>query len=411
MKWNQTNLLIAAAALAILGLIGIQVRWMQHSRKLLEEQFNNRVSMALCQTVENMAANPASTSEVKACCSGMNGNGSCDKSLEELRQMPEMSAALTKALSFYNVDLPKRILITKKDGNPTTAEALPFSCSLTPILENDSLVLQLLFNDKEDYISSKMGVMAGVSLTLLALICLIFGIASFYFLRQKKMSALNRDFFNHMTHEFRTPLTNIQLAGNMLVRKNPELADNRYVGIIQHECRQLTEQVENVLYLASLEKGDYQLKKESVQLGQLLQNTLEQMDIQIRERGADVQILPISGDPVIQADVFHLGNAFKNLIDNALKYSETAPILRIEVLPTAAGWLARFSDKGIGLSEQECIRIFDKFKRSDDPKHSNAKGFGLGLTYVKKIVELHGGRVEAHPIQGQGARFDLYFPA
>jgi two-component system phosphate regulon sensor histidine kinase PhoR len=409
MKWNHTNLLIAAAALAILGLIGIQVRWMQHSRKLLEEQFNNRVSMALCQTVENMAANPASTSEVKACCSGMAG-GRCDKSLAEMSQMPEMSAALTQALSFYKVDLPKRVLITKKDGSPNAVEAQPFSCSLTPVLANDSLVLQLLFNDKEDYISSKMGVMAGVSLALLALICLIFGIASFYFLRQKKMSALNRDFFNHMTHEFRTPLTNIQLAGNMLVRKNPELADNRYVSIIQHECRQLTEQVENVLYLAGLEKGDYRLKKETVHLDKVLKNTLEQMDIQIREKGADVQILPILGDPVIQADVFHIGNAFRNLIDNALKYSDVSPVLRIEVLPAAAGWTVRFSDKGIGLSEQECSRIFEKFKRSDAPQHSNAKGFGLGLTYVKKITELHGGRIEAHSIQGQGARFDLYFP-
>ena len=277
-------------------------------------------------------------------------------------------------------------------------------------MEDDTPLLQLEFQGKYGHFLQQMGMMVGASIAILCLICLVFVLASYYLLRQKKMSALNRDFFNHMTHEFRTPLTNIKLAGNLLARKHPELRDNQYLNIIQQESRQLMTHVEGVLHLAALEKGDYRLKKETVDLRQMLDDVVSGMALQIKEKAGQVQWEGESKHCRVQGDVFHLTNAFRNLLDNALKYNPSAPLIRIGLFPDATGWHIRFQDNGVGMSEKECQVVFDKFQRATDPACAQHSGFGLGLAYVKKIMDMHCGQIKLHSEKGQGTRFDLYLP-
>lgn len=406
MKNNYIAWLIAASALGILALIGFQVSWMRHSRMLLEEQFNNRVNMALCSTVEKLAANPDHSDEVKACCAQPSASA-CNKNFEALLKQPEMESALTEALQFYQIDLPYRLAITPKDSN----NALPkYSCSLGPILESDTHLLSVEFQGKTEYFLKQMGLMLVSSITILAFICVIFGIASLYLLRQKRLSDRNRDFFNHMTHEFRTPLTNIRLASSLLLRKNQELAGNDYLGIIRRECDQLTHQVENVLQLASLEKGDYQLQKQSLNLHQLAEEVVSGMALQIRESEGRVELAPRDADSTLIGDPFHLGNAFRNILDNALKYSGPRPMVQIGIESVPTGWRIRFTDNGGGLPAQDRRKIFKKFHRCDNALCSGKKGFGLGLAYVKKIVDLHKGQVSVFNAAGKGACFEVFLP-
>ena len=409
MKINHIAWLIAAAALAILALIAFQVSWMRHSRSLIEEQFNNRVNMALCSTVEKIAADPACSNELRACCAPPGAPG-CRSTVDEVMQKPEMGALLTEALHFYQIDLPYRVLISPKDSS-AAASRVPFSCSLNPVLEDDTHLLQLEFQGRSEYYLSRMGAMIGASIGILLFICLIFALAAYYLLRQKRLSDRNVDFFNHMTHEFRTPLTNMRLASTLMARKDPALADNKYLHIIRRECSQLTHQVENVLHLSNLEKGDYQLHKEAIDVRALVQEVVQSMDVQIQEKAALVEIQAGEHPCIFQGDAFHLGNAFRNILDNALKYSPQQPQVKIAVEPRPAGCIIRFEDNGIGIPPRERHKIFRKFHRCEAAVSSGEKGFGLGLAYVRKIVELHQGQVIIYNGEQSGTRFDLVFPA
>lgn len=409
MKINHIAWLIAAAALGILALIGFQVSWMQQSRKLLEEQFNNRVNMALCSTVEKIAENQACSDGLRSCCTAA-GNMACSQQdFEQMLKKPEVKATLAQALHFYQIDMPYKVQVARRD-TASCSDAVPFSCSLQPILPDDNHLLQLVFPDKSEYYLQQMGFMIISSVAILLFICLIFGLATYYLLRQKRLSDRNRDFFNHMTHEFRTPLTNIRLAGSLMARKSPELDDNQYLGIIRRECDQLTHQVENVLYLAGLEKGDYQLQKEPVDLKSLAQEVVSGMELQLQERTAQVTIDPGAAACTIDGDAFHLRNAFRNLLDNALKYTKQQPEVAIGFHAAESGWRVSFADNGVGLTARNSRKIFQKFHRCEEAVCSGEKGFGLGLAYVKKIVEMHRGYVTVSSESGKGSRFDLYFP-
>jgi two-component system, OmpR family, phosphate regulon sensor histidine kinase PhoR len=396
--------LISAAALGILALIAFQVIWMRHSRALLEEQFNNKVSMALCSAVETVAENPSCKAEMRACCAAPESSDLAE-STSAIMEKPAMQAALKDALAFHQINLPYEPYV-----GPRT-DSSPFSCSLQPILANDSLQIQLAFKGKNEYFLNRMGLMLASSVGILLFIFLLFVAASYYLLRQKRMSDKNRDFFNQMTHEFRTPLANIRLAGTMLEKKNPDLAGGQYLDIIRNECGHLTHQVENVLFLAGLEKGDYQLHKEPVSLKKIAGEVITSMDLQIRERSALVRLDEKSPDFTIKGDVFHLRNAFRNLIDNALKYSGEKPEISIDFQTDTTGGHVRFTDNGRGLSPAEQKKAFQKFHRCDNAFASGEKGFGIGLSYVKKIVEMHRGQVSVSSRTGAGACFDLYFPA
>ena len=403
------NWLIAAAAVAILALIWFQVSWMQHSQMLLEEQFNNRVNMALCATVEKLADNPEGCQAIQACCEP-EAPEPPDMSFAALMKRPAMEETLTEALGFYQINLPYELSIAPRDC--LSSQVPPeFACSLDPILENDSHVLQINFKGKNEYFLNKMGLMIWASIGILIFLCLIFAFATFYLLRQKRMADRNRDFFNQMTHEFRTPLTSIRLASNMLARKEPGMVDNSYLGIIRRECNQLVHQVENVLNLGGIEKGDYHLKKVPVDLAQVAQDVIAGMDLQIRENNAEVEILTPETSGIVKGDALHIGNALRNLIDNALKYSGENPKIRVEIKASGNNWSLAVSDNGKGLSEAETKRIFEKFHRCENAFSSGKKGFGLGLAYVKKIVEMHQGKVSVSSPAGQGARFELLFPS
>ncbi|MEZ5043653.1 MAG: HAMP domain-containing sensor histidine kinase [Saprospiraceae bacterium] len=404
-KINATYLILAASILGIIALVLFQVQWIRHSSNLLEEQFNNRVNMALCNAVEKIAGSEGSFN-LNSACSMSSPEQSCQLILESIFKTKEGDAALNEALAFYKLDMPFEISVVDMAGDTPSN----YSCSLLPLLESDTHYLNIDFTNKEAFILEKLGFMAFSSLAIIIFIGLIFLLSSYYLIRQKKMSQNNKDFFNHMTHEFRTPLTNIKLASRLLAKNTFAGQGDQYVKIIQQESGQLMEQLEQVLHLARLEQGDYQLKYEVLQLEELFKAVVEKMKLRIQAVSAKVSLHIPAALPLLKGDHFHLTNAFQNLIDNALKYSTEQPIIDITASKHDTGILIHFQDNGQGISPAQQKQVFGKFKQGNASALLNHKGFGLGLAYVKKIIDLHRGTINITSTLGAGTRFDLFFP-
>ena len=230
---------------------------------------------------------------------------------------------------------------------------------------------------------------------------------------QKRFSRLLTDFVNNMTHEFKTPLSTISLAGETLANRDaPPDADRpaRLGGIIREESRRMRHQVDKALEMAVLEKKDPGLSAVSLDIQTLVRNGAEPFLSEIEKRGGRLEIQAETGIPDIEGDEIHLLNVLRNLIDNALKYNLRAPEIRVRAESTKKGVRITVEDNGIGLQTPEMKRVFDKYYRVARGNVHDVKGFGLGLSYVKRIVQAHGGKVRVRSEAGQGSAFIVELP-
>ena len=387
----------------------MQVKWIQKSVDLVEEQFDQKVSMALCMAVDKISKTEAK-SDLKVSCSvqGSSGKQCCSNDLSKFIANEEVKEVVDEALVFYNIDMPFEMEVSEY-GNllmNSSSNAPSYSCSLNPLIDNESHKLDISFPGKKAYIFDKMWLMTLSSIFLLLFITGIVIYANYVLIKQVRIRKRNKEFFNHMAHEFKTPLTNIGLASSLLSKKS----DDRLIDIISKENEQLSEQVDRVLTMASMENGQFELKKESIDLSRLIVDILDQMQIQIVEKNAQIDTSDFSQETMIFGDKFHLTNAIRNILDNALKYSGEKPIISIKVVKSEDEIKIQIADNGIGISNADQKMLFEKFYRIKDNMESSKKGFGLGLSYVKKIMDLHRGSIAVFSDLHSGSRFDLIIP-
>lgn len=389
--------------MALIGLVYFQSKWLNQARNLIEEQFNQKVSMALCMAVTDLSEGPKS-------CLAEPDNAFLQFLLTEEKRLEQrkVKKALDEALAFYDIHTAYNIEILDRNSS-CLKEGDPGCCSMSAVAGFENDLLNITFPGRNQYVLKKMGFMIGSSVLILLFITFVFYMAVKYLKQQQELGERNKDFFNNMAHEFKTPLTNIKLATHLLTKKEKGLSDNAYVSVLRKESQKLMQQVERVLYLANLEKGQYQLQKEQLNLKNVMDNVVDEMSIQIQEKGGIVNI-QIEEDLSILGDAFHLSNAFRNLIDNALKYADDQPEITISSSKQKDGILLLFQDNGMGISKSDQQIIFDKFQRVSNNDVHNQKGFGLGLAYVKKVVELHKGFIKVFSELNKGSRFDLFFP-
>jgi two-component system phosphate regulon sensor histidine kinase PhoR len=209
-----------------------------------------------------------------------------------------------------------------------------------------------------------------------------------------------------MAHEFKTPLTNIGLASSLLKKKY----EDNLLQIISSENLQLSEQVDRVLSMAAIESGQYKIKKEKVSLHNLILEIGNQLKFQLEDKNAILNIEDNSQNATITADKFHLSNAIRNIIENAIKYSDKAPKINISIVKDEKNVKIQIQDNGIGISNANQKLLFEKFYRIKDDNNYTTKGFGLGLSYVKKIMDLHKGNINVISDLKKGSRFDLIIP-
>ena len=248
---------------------------------------------------------------------------------------------------------------------------------------------------------------------IIGFVLLFFGYALSVIIKQKRLSEVKTDFINNMTHELKTPISTIALSSETLLRENfandPERL-KRYAGIIYKENKRLENQVERVLNVAKLDKEELKLKYSQFDLHELIREASEVFEINQLENGGEIQLNLKAEKSVITADEVHIGNVIHNLIDNAIKYCERKPQITISTRNTGNSILIEVSDNGIGIRRENLRMIFDKFFRVPTGNLHDVKGFGLGLYYVKLIVDSHKGKISVRSVFGQGTTFLINLP-
>jgi len=251
------------------------------------------------------------------------------------------------------------------------------------------------------------------SLLIIILIFFAFYYSIRTILKQKKVSEIKNDFINNMTHELKTPISTISLACEALsdpdISATPSLM-NRYIGIIGQENKRLGVQVENVLKSAIWGSQAFKMNMEPVQMHSIIDEAVSKFQMQLDEKGGIIKMELGAKSDHLMADKVHITNAIYNLIDNAIKYTPTAPIIHIKTINEKDNLLVSVCDNGIGISKENHSKVFDKLYRVSTGNLHDTKGFGLGLNYVKTVVERHDGDVKVTSKLNKGSTFTLSIP-
>ena len=273
--------------------------------------------------------------------------------------------------------------------------------------------LNLVF-PKKDYSLAKNNLpqLLGTFLSLLTILG-IYIISISYMMKQKKIADIKTDFINNMSHEFKTPLATISVATDSLA--NDKIATNPdkvryYATLIKQENLRMKKQVENVLNMSKLERNEVQLHLKETNVRDLIKSVSESVGLIVAQRNGSLTQDFNTEKYIFKVDEFHLSNVLVNLLDNANKYSPEAPEIKVKTKNEGQFYVIEISDKGMGMETQNKLKIFEKFFREETGNIHNVKGQGLGLSYVKKIIELHKGQIIVESIKGKGSTFIVKIP-
>lgn len=274
--------------------------------------------------------------------------------------------------------------------------------------------LSLKFPERNNYILGSMGILLGASSVFSLIIMVTFALSIFFIIRQKKISEMKSDFINNMTHEFKTPIATISLAADTIANPkiiNDESRVKHFIGMIKKENVRMNKQVEKILQISTLDKSEMEFVFEEVDINSVVQTSIDTIEIQVNERGGNIFFLPEAENFIITGDIEHLTNLVHNLLDNANKYSPESPDITVRTESVDSGVKLTVEDRGMGMNKSVQAKIFDKFYRQSGGNIHNVKGFGLGLSYVKAIVEAHNGTILVSSEPGKGSRFEVYLPS
>ncbi|MCX2681691.1 HAMP domain-containing sensor histidine kinase [Galbibacter sp. EGI 63066] len=273
--------------------------------------------------------------------------------------------------------------------------------------------LLVSFPDKKKFLISSIIEMALLSVVFTLVILVAYSSALYQLIKQKQISEIKTDFINNMTHEFKTPIATINLALDAM--RNPKaFQDNdkvkRYLQMIRDENKRMHAQVENVLRISKLEKNQLDISKDKVDVHDLLEEAIAHVNLMVENRGGYIKAHFDASRSEILGNEFHLTNILVNILDNANKYSPKAPEIDVYTEVVKNSIIIKIEDKGTGMSKAVLKRIFEKFYRESTGNIHNIKGHGLGLAYVKSIVEDHQGEVYAESEKDKGSTFFVKLP-
>ena len=280
-----------------------------------------------------------------------------------------------------------------------------------PVFAHQFDHILLFFPQRHQYILGEMNfwIVSSASLSL-ALIGL--AVSLFYFYRQKFLTEIQKDFVNNFTHEFKTPLAVIKIAGDVLAQDNiiqqPDRL-SRYSAIIRSQTEHLQSQVERLLKASSSENRKLPITKEAVNVQILVEQALNKVQPLIEQRHANVEVKTAAAQPTVYCDQAHLELAIVNILENALKYS-TDPHIVVKTGQEDGDFYVSIKDNGIGIEKKYLKNIFKKFYRVPTGNVHDVKGFGLGLNFVKKIIDAHDGKIKVSSVPGIGTDFKLLIP-
>lgn len=269
------------------------------------------------------------------------------------------------------------------------------------------------FPERKKYLLSSIIKMIVLSIVFTSIIIIAYGSAIYQLIRQRQISQIKTDFINNMTHEFKTPIATINLALDSI--KNPKILNDqekvlRYLGMIKEENKRMHAQVENVLRISKLDKNELNISKERYELHDLIEDAITHVELIVEDRQGYVKTHLNADKSSVLANETHFTNVIVNILDNAIKYSDDAPKIDVYTENVGNNIILKISDQGNGMTKAVAKRVFEKFYREHTGNVHNVKGHGLGLAYVKRIVEDHQGHISVESEKGKGSTFIIKMP-
>ncbi|MBT8303664.1 MAG: HAMP domain-containing histidine kinase [Bacteroidia bacterium] len=273
--------------------------------------------------------------------------------------------------------------------------------------------LYVNFPERKKFILSSILGMMLLSIVFTTIIIIAYTSAIYQLIKQRQISQIKTDFINNMTHEFKTPIATINLALDAI--RNPKIIEDkekvqRYLGMIKDENKRMHAQVENVLRISKLEKNELNISKERVKLHDLIQDAIGHIELIVEDKQGYVQTHFEAQKSSVLANETHFTNVIVNMLDNAVKYSSDAPMIDVHTENVGNNIIMKIKDQGSGMSKAAQKKVFDKFYREHTGDIHNVKGHGLGLAYVKRIVDDHQGHVSVESEKGKGSTFIIKLP-
>ncbi|MNU12146.1 Sensor protein SrrB [compost metagenome] len=414
MEIKKLNIIISLGLVAIIGILIAQLMWTKQAYNLEDRKFNQKVNIALMEVVDKMTEGKSSFTEnpVQIIANDyyvVNINNEFHPAVLEHYLKTEFTRFQINTdyvYALYNCHSDQMMYgkyMTSHQEEPSE-KVIQF-----PKHKNLTYYFSIRFPDKTTYLISSLRFWYLLTFALI-IILLVYVYSIYTIIQQKKFSELQRDFINNMTHEFKTPLSSILLASEALnkqevVQKNPKL--KTYTSIIINQSFKLNNHIEKILNIAKNDASGLSLKPQKIILKPFIEENAET----IKQKNENISIqIDIENDTSILADEFHFTNIVYNLLDNSIKYCETKPEILISSVKDSKGLYLKFKDNGMGIPAKNINHIFDKFYRVPDNNSDEINGFGLGLFYVKKIVQQHNWKISVENNADKGITITLFFP-
>jgi two-component system, OmpR family, phosphate regulon sensor histidine kinase PhoR len=421
MKKRTIVIIAFITFISLVGIVLTQLYWVKKSVNLKEEQFDNGIRIAV-KSVLNQLLNFKNDTIFQHHLSEL----SCRKPKLEISDviLPAMLDSLLQEelgtmyindkyyYCIYNKNNNK-IYYGKYEGEEDKLLNSPFQFSVSNIYQPGDYFLSIYFPAKTSIILRQLEFFLLISIFFIVIVIISFSYVLYVILRQKKVSEMKTDFINNLTHEFKTPIATSSLAAEMLLR--PEVETNKtrikkYAQVILDENQRLQGQVEQVLQIATLDKGQLKLKLKYINIHELLNSVIDSSELRLKENKIKLTTSFDAKQSSIVADRYYILNVLYNLLDNAIKYTPVDPVIHIKTWNVKGGIKIRIEDNGIGINPEHHNNIFKNLFRVPTGNIHEVRGFGLGLYYAKIIIERHNGRIEVDSEQGKGSIFDVYLP-
>ena len=414
LKW------IVLTGSVVIGLIiAIQLYWLNHIYKLEQRQFDTNVIKSVRGLFEDMDLSDSPGSHLQQMITMRPSPSTFVIKIINLPHEDTLAFYLTDELMAFNILTECNVaLYDKTKRNYIFQQNITFTASETAVEPAPPAVystayhyILLHFPDRGRYILSQMNLWIIGSIVLM-LVLIGLAISLFYFYKQKFLIEIQKDFVNNFTHEFKTPLAVMKIASEVLgqpgIVHQPERME-KYTAIITHETEHLQSQVERLLKMAVSEQNVLRVEMESIPVKDLIDQAISKLQPLVEARGAKIEIKIEMDEVAVTADKTHLELAIVNLIENGIKYSGT-PLIIIEAGKCGADNFISVKDNGVGIDKKFFKSIFKKFYRVPTGDVHNVKGFGLGLNFVKKIVDAHNGKIVVNSVPGIGTEFKIILP-
>ncbi len=421
MKKRTIQIIVIITSLALSGMLITQAYWVSTAFKLKEEQLDNSVRIVLKSVINQMLQHKNDTAFqtriMKLSCKNdrITINDYIDEVMLDSLLRNDMNCMKLGNSYYYGIynKFSDRFVMGNYKNYEDDLLSSKYKFSLSSIYKPGDYYLSFFLPDKTHVLFHQMELWVFMSILFLIVLIISFVFVIFTILHQKRSSEVKTNFINNMTHEFKTPIATSSLAAEM-IQKPKIITDpakiKKYANVILDENNKLQNQIEQVLQVAILESGNQHFKIKKTNFHDILNAVIESLELRIKEDNVKITIQKKAQQPTIMGDKVHLANTLFNLIDNAIKYSDKTPEITISTRNEDDDLIVSVKDNGIGINREHQPYIFNNLYRVPTGNLHEVRGFGLGLYYVKTVVDELWGRINLRSEPGKGSEFILYFP-